>query len=324
MHISLSRRLIVDSRAARRRIWLKAHHDTRRRQSHQTAMYVSCYPSPSPLHISTSLHPLVVLTTFSPTHLSKKYALTISYRYILLVPLLCPLRNRLGYGWHRIFPLHHALLLPWCRRVLTGVRCHVPTESVYPSLITCTPCSPSFMLFPIASPIRLDFPGFLNARTWLADVRAHADPHLTCILVGNKIDLCPPEPEPEPASESLPESESSDTTAPRPLETSTSAPPHSTHDAFGPVPARRRQVPAAEAAAWAREEGLLFVEASAKSGSGVDRAFEDACRDILDKIRRGVFDDERVSVWLFVILDAERDKKNKEQREHGYQRDGAD
>ncbi|ETW86324.1 hypothetical protein HETIRDRAFT_122088 [Heterobasidion irregulare TC 32-1] len=137
---------------------------------------------------------------------------------------------------------------------------------------------------------------FLNARTWLADVRAHADPHLTCILVGNKIDLCPPEPEPEPAPESMPESESSDTTAPRPLETSASAPPHSTHDAFGPVPARRRQVPAAEAAAWAREEGLLFVEASAKSGSGVDRAFEDACRDILDKIRRGVFDDERVSV----------------------------
>lgn len=32
--------------------------------------------------------------------------------------------------------------------------------------------------------------GFINAKSWLADVREHADPNLTCILVGNKIDLC--------------------------------------------------------------------------------------------------------------------------------------
>lgn len=32
--------------------------------------------------------------------------------------------------------------------------------------------------------------GFTNAKSWLADVREHADPHLTCILVGNKVDLC--------------------------------------------------------------------------------------------------------------------------------------
>jgi len=31
---------------------------------------------------------------------------------------------------------------------------------------------------------------FMNAHSWLADVREHADPHLTCILVGNKVDLC--------------------------------------------------------------------------------------------------------------------------------------
>ena len=45
---------------------------------------------------------------------------------------------------------------------------------------------------------------------------------------------------------------------------------------------------------WAQEEGLLFVEASAKSGANVEAAFESAARDILSKIRRGVFDDERV------------------------------
>ncbi|TFY57418.1 hypothetical protein EVG20_g8557 [Dentipellis fragilis] len=94
-------------------------------------------------------------------------------------------------------------------------------------------------------------PGFLNARTWLSDVRTHADPHLTCILVGNKVDLCTPD---EPS---------------------------------------KRQVTTDEAEMWAKEEGLLFVEASAKSGENVEAAFEAACRDILEKVRRGMFDDDR-------------------------------
>ncbi|PCH37825.1 ras-domain-containing protein [Wolfiporia cocos MD-104 SS10] len=94
---------------------------------------------------------------------------------------------------------------------------------------------------------------FLNARSWLADVREHADPHLTCILVGNKIDLC-----------------------------------------TGDGPGKRScEVPTEEAQLWAQEEGLLFVEASARSGENVEAAFEQATRDILDKIRRGVFDDDR-------------------------------
>ncbi|KAI0797525.1 ras-domain-containing protein [Abortiporus biennis] len=100
---------------------------------------------------------------------------------------------------------------------------------------------------------------FLNARSWLQDVREHADPHLTCILVGNKVDLCNDGPE-------------------------------------GATPAqgqRARQVSTDEAELWAKEEGLLFVEASAKSGVNVEAAFETATRDILDKIRRGVFDDDR-------------------------------
>ena len=100
------------------------------------------------------------------------------------------------------------------------------------------------------------FPGFLNARTWLKDVRQHADPHLTCILVGNKIDLC-------------------------------------SEDA-GPAK-RNREVTTEEAELWAKEEGLLFVEASARSGENVELAFEQATRDILLKIRDGVFDDDRVS-----------------------------
>lgn len=100
---------------------------------------------------------------------------------------------------------------------------------------------------------------FANARSWLKDVREHADPHLTCILVGNKVDLCTDVPE-----------------------------------GAQPGPGQRvRQVPTDEAEIWAKEEGLLFVETSAKSGANVEIAFETATRDILDKIRKGVFDDER-------------------------------
>lgn len=96
----------------------------------------------------------------------------------------------------------------------------------------------------------------MNARTWLRDVRQHADPHLTCILVGNKTDLC--------------------------------------SDDVGPAK-RNREVTTEEAALWAKEEGLLFVETSARSGENVELAFEQATRDILVKIRNGVFDDDRVS-----------------------------
>jgi Ras-related protein Rab-2A len=66
----------------------------------------------------------------------------------------------------------------------------------------------------------------------------------------------------------------------------------------------RRQVSTEEGERWAQEEGLLFVEASAKSGDNVEAAFEKAARDILIKIRRGVFDDDRVrrSLNFFLLL----------------------
>ncbi|KAG8218003.1 hypothetical protein J3R82DRAFT_6195 [Butyriboletus roseoflavus] len=65
------------------------------------------------------------------------------------------------------------------------------------------------------------------------------------------------------------------------------------HSVIAPTAHKQRQVTTEEAAQWAEQEGLLFVEASAKSGQNVERAFEAASRDILDKIQRGVFDDDR-------------------------------
>ncbi|KAL1743425.1 P-loop containing nucleoside triphosphate hydrolase protein [Schizophyllum fasciatum] len=98
---------------------------------------------------------------------------------------------------------------------------------------------------------------FENLHTWLADVREHADPHLTCILVGNKVDLC------------------------------------DDSDGAASTTRRERQVSTDEGEIFAKENKLLFVEASAKSGQNVELAFEQATRDILDKVRRGVFDDDR-------------------------------
>ncbi|PSS31081.1 hypothetical protein PHLCEN_2v2413 [Hermanssonia centrifuga] len=112
--------------------------------------------------------------------------------------------------------------------------------------------------------------GFINTRSWLRDVREHADPHLTCILVGNKVDLC------------ADADEGSDASKDQPSVTLKKA----------------REVSTDEAELWAKEEGLLFVEASAKSGVNVEAAFERATRDILEKIRKGVFDDERFYIDL--------------------------
>ncbi|KAF9053327.1 ras-domain-containing protein [Panaeolus papilionaceus] len=95
---------------------------------------------------------------------------------------------------------------------------------------------------------------FLNVRNWLADVREHADPHVSCILVGNKVDLVEDAPE---------------------------------------AGGKTREVTYEEAELWAKEEGLLFVEASAKSGYNVEQAFVEASQNILDKIKKGVFDDDR-------------------------------
>lgn len=122
--------------------------------------------------------------------------------------------------------------------------------------------------------------GFINARSWLKDVRDHADPHLTCILVGNKVDLVP-------APEEAADRTSSDIPKER-------EPPSGTSR-------KKREVTIEEAELWAQEEGLLFVEASAKSGVNVEAAFERATRDILDKIRRGVFDDERVRLLPLIV-----------------------
>lgn len=122
-------------------------------------------------------------------------------------------------------------------------------------------------------------PGFENIRQWLADVREHADPHVSCILVGNKVDLC----EPTHAQ--------NDTSAPS---LSSLPPAGSQTKSTKSTKGKARAVSYDVAEGFAKAEGLLFVEASAKSGLNVEQAFVDASLDILEKIKKGVFDDSRV------------------------------
>ena len=56
-----------------------------------------------------------------------------------------------------------------------------------------------------------------------------------------------------------------------------------------------REIATEEAEQFAKEEGLLFLEASAKTGYNVDEAFDHAARNILKKIQAGVFDERKVS-----------------------------
>ncbi|PPQ91368.1 hypothetical protein CVT25_004135 [Psilocybe cyanescens] len=129
---------------------------------------------------------------------------------------------------------------------------------------------------------------FEHLRTWLADVRKHADPHVSCILVGNKVDLC---------EESTPATTSGiagPPTSSSPPNASSTIIKHSKPSASpSKLKRKAREVPYEEAELWAKQEGLLFVEASAKSGLNVEQAFIDASRDILEKIKKGVFDDDR-------------------------------
>ncbi|KAF8800524.1 rab GTPase [Phlegmacium glaucopus] len=154
---------------------------------------------------------------------------------------------------------------------------------------------------------------FVNARSWLAEVREHADPHVSCILVGNKVDLLCEDSTSSAAGISLtssspPNAAGSQTGSVRSKNTATKgkvrevtyAEPNAAGSDIRSVRSKNtatkgkvREVTYAEAEQWAKEEGMLFVEASAKSGLNVEQAFVDASCDILAKIGKGVFDDDR-------------------------------
>jgi len=117
---------------------------------------------------------------------------------------------------------------------------------------------------------------FEHAEDWLKDVRDHADPNLTCILVANKVDLVGEE-------DGL-----GGSSARASLDMPGAGEGAST---IGRRSKKRREVGREEAELWAKEHDVLFIEASAKTGINVNEAFDQAARDILRKIKQGVYDD---------------------------------
>ena len=54
---------------------------------------------------------------------------------------------------------------------------------------------------------------------------------------------------------------------------------------------------------YAKTHGLLFLEASAKSGENVEEAFMTTAVQVLERIRNGVFDlKDEVSYLFFIVM----------------------
>jgi Ras-related protein Rab-2A len=109
---------------------------------------------------------------------------------------------------------------------------------------------------------------FESATAWLADLRQIAEEGLVVVLVGNKNDLDGPADE------------------------------HPFANGAG-TKRRKREVSAKEAQEWARAHNVLaYVETSAKSGEGVERAFREVAERIWQGIEAGRYnlDDRRSGV----------------------------
>ena len=102
---------------------------------------------------------------------------------------------------------------------------------------------------------------FQSVTSWLHDLRQIAEDGIVVVLVGNKLDLA--------SSSSLTANTGSTS-----LE-----------------PANPRQVTREEAEEWCRANGVMqYVETSAKSGEGVERAFLEVAERIYQNIEAGKYD----------------------------------
>ncbi|KAK0567625.1 hypothetical protein OC861_002645 [Tilletia horrida] len=126
-------------------------------------------------------------------------------------------------------------------------------------------------------------PSFLHIQEWLDDVREHAEESVSIVLVGNMADLAL-DPSSSEAKEDGAGAQSQDATA----ASSSSSPKPSKSAAVNTVKARdskakqprARQVTREEAEQFAKKEGLIYVETSAKTGQNIEEAFTRAAKEV--------------------------------------------
>lgn len=103
---------------------------------------------------------------------------------------------------------------------------------------------------------------FESATDWLHDLRQIAEEGIVVILVGNKRDLAP--------ASTVDDTKAIDK---------------------GLAKENQRAVTVEEAEEWCRVNGVMrYVETSAKSGEGVERAFLDVAEKIYENIEKGKYD----------------------------------
>ncbi|KAK0528979.1 hypothetical protein OC835_004470 [Tilletia horrida] len=114
-------------------------------------------------------------------------------------------------------------------------------------------------------------PSFLHVQEWLNDVREHAEESVSIVLVGNMADLAE---QPLAAEEAEETQENGSGNGEVPAAASGS------RSAASQKQKKTRQVTREEAEAFAKKEGLIYVETSAKTGQNVEEAFSRAAREV--------------------------------------------
>lgn len=111
----------------------------------------------------------------------------------------------------------------------------------------------------------------LKARHWVAELQRQASPGIVIALVGNKLDLTNPDPHSSTsAGDALADDDDDDEAAGQENEDGTA---DATDDNDADAEADARRVSTREARSYAEEEGLLFFETSAKTGTNVREVF---------------------------------------------------